>query len=162
MDSHRHAPDLWVCQRSRERERPFNQDGAIMQLCTPRKPHIQLGSCLLCAHSNCAYFESRGREGPALAHTVWSRQCGETGSQFTGVLVHIRQLLERKGQTNPPGTELEGEPRRKAHTKQSRPDSGLGFQAKVLEAFQVVPSSLDRDGGERANREMCSGSEAGS
>jgi len=28
------------------------------------------------------------------------------------------------------------------HIRQSRPDSGLGFQAKVLENFQVVPSSL--------------------
>ena len=26
-----------------------------------------------------------------------------------------------------------------AHRRQSRPDSSLGFQAKVLEAFQVVP-----------------------
>ena len=29
-----------------------------------------------------------------------------------------------------------------AHTRQSRPDSGLGFQVKVLKTFQVVPSSL--------------------
>ena len=29
-----------------------------------------------------------------------------------------------------------------AHVRQSRPDSGLGFQVKVLEAFQGVPSSL--------------------
>jgi len=28
-----------------------------------------------------------------------------------------------------------------AHVKQSRPDSGLGFQVEVLEIFQVVPSS---------------------
>ena len=30
--------------------------------------------------------------------------------------------------------------------RQSRPDSGLGFQVQVLEAFQVVLSSLGRDG----------------
>jgi len=30
-----------------------------------------------------------------------------------------------------------------AHVTQSRPDSGLGFQAQVLKTFQVVPSSLD-------------------
>ena len=30
-----------------------------------------------------------------------------------------------------------------AHIRQPRPDSGLGFQAKVLETFQGVPSSLD-------------------
>ena len=29
-----------------------------------------------------------------------------------------------------------------AHIRQSRPDSGLGFQAKVLETFSAVPSSL--------------------
>jgi len=29
-----------------------------------------------------------------------------------------------------------------AHTRQSRPHSGLGFQGKVVETFQVVPSSL--------------------
>ena len=29
-----------------------------------------------------------------------------------------------------------------AHTRQSRPDSGHGFQVKVLELFQVVHSSL--------------------
>ena len=29
-----------------------------------------------------------------------------------------------------------------AHMRQSRPDSGLGVQVKVLEAFQVVPSLL--------------------
>ena len=29
-----------------------------------------------------------------------------------------------------------------AHIRQSRPDYGLCFQAKVLETFQVVPSSL--------------------
>ena len=29
-----------------------------------------------------------------------------------------------------------------AHVKQSRPDSGHGFQVKVLKIFQVVPSSL--------------------
>ena len=29
-----------------------------------------------------------------------------------------------------------------AHTTQSRPDSGLGFQVEVLRTFQVVPSSL--------------------
>jgi hypothetical protein len=29
-----------------------------------------------------------------------------------------------------------------AHIRQSRPDSGLGFQVKVLKIFQVVPSSL--------------------
>ena len=27
-----------------------------------------------------------------------------------------------------------------AHIRQSRPDSGLGFQVKVLKPFQVVPS----------------------
>ena len=30
-----------------------------------------------------------------------------------------------------------------AHVRQSRPDSGLGFQIKVLETFLVVPSSLE-------------------
>ena len=30
-----------------------------------------------------------------------------------------------------------------AHVRQSCPDSGLGFQAKVLETFKVVPFSLD-------------------
>ena len=29
-----------------------------------------------------------------------------------------------------------------AHIRQSRPDSGLGVQVKVLETFQIVPSSL--------------------
>ena len=29
-----------------------------------------------------------------------------------------------------------------AHVRQSRPDSGLGFQAKVLKTFQSVPCSL--------------------
>ena len=29
-----------------------------------------------------------------------------------------------------------------AHTRLSRPDSGLGFQVKVLKTFQMVPSSL--------------------
>ena len=29
-----------------------------------------------------------------------------------------------------------------AHVRQSRPDSGTGFQAKVLKTFQVAPSSL--------------------
>jgi len=29
-----------------------------------------------------------------------------------------------------------------AHVRQSRPDSGLGFQVKVLKPFQVDPSSL--------------------
>jgi len=29
-----------------------------------------------------------------------------------------------------------------AHTRQSRPDSGLDFQVKVLTTFRVVPSSL--------------------
>ena len=28
------------------------------------------------------------------------------------------------------------------HIRQSRPDSGLGFQVKVRKTFQVVPSSL--------------------
>jgi len=28
-----------------------------------------------------------------------------------------------------------------AHTRQSRPDFGVGFQFKVLERFQVVPTS---------------------
>ena len=39
--------------------------------------------------------------------------------------------------------------RHMAHTRQSRPDSGLGFQVKVDQTFQVVPSSrgsgLDTD-----------------
>ena len=30
-----------------------------------------------------------------------------------------------------------------AHIRQSRPDSGLGFQVKVLKIFQDVPSSLE-------------------
>ena len=42
-----------------------------------------------------------------------------------------------------------------AHARQSRPDSGLGFQVKVLTTFVVVPSSLGS--GRRG-----SGSEAGS
>jgi len=29
-----------------------------------------------------------------------------------------------------------------AHVRQSRPDSGLGFQVKVLKPFKVVPFSL--------------------
>ena len=29
-----------------------------------------------------------------------------------------------------------------AHIRQSRPDSGLGFQVKVRKTFQVVPYSL--------------------
>jgi len=29
-----------------------------------------------------------------------------------------------------------------AHVRQSRPDSGIGFQVKVPEMFQVVPCSL--------------------
>ena len=31
-----------------------------------------------------------------------------------------------------------------AHIRQSRPDSGLCFQVKVLRTFPVVPSSLER------------------
>ena len=31
-----------------------------------------------------------------------------------------------------------------AHTRQSRPDSGLGFQVNVLKTFLRVPSSLGR------------------
>ena len=31
-----------------------------------------------------------------------------------------------------------------AHRRQSMPDYGLGFQMKVPETFQVVPSSLER------------------
>jgi len=31
-----------------------------------------------------------------------------------------------------------------AHIRQSIPDSGLGFQAKVLTTFEVIPSSLGR------------------
>ena len=62
-----------------------------------------------------------------------------------------------------------------AHTRQPRPDSGLGFQAKVRETFHLVPSSLRSGGGspppsprfDGTSRvpyfiEMCSGSEAGS
>jgi len=30
-----------------------------------------------------------------------------------------------------------------AHIRQSRPDSGLGFQVKVLKTFKDVPSSLE-------------------
>ena len=30
------------------------------------------------------------------------------------------------------------------HVRQSRPDSGLGVQTKVLDTFYVVPSSLGR------------------
>ena len=30
-----------------------------------------------------------------------------------------------------------------AHIRQSRPDYSLGFQVKVLNTFEVVPSSLD-------------------
>jgi len=56
-----------------------------------------------------------------------------------------------------------------AHIRQSRPDSGLGWQANVLKTFYDVPSSLGR-GPPRTDRqfennnftEMCSGSEAGS
>ena len=29
-----------------------------------------------------------------------------------------------------------------AHTRQARPDSGLGIQAQALKTFQVVPSSI--------------------
>ena len=32
-----------------------------------------------------------------------------------------------------------------AHMRQSRPDSGLGFQIKVLKTFSVVPSWLGRE-----------------
>jgi len=45
-----------------------------------------------------------------------------------------------------------------AHIRQSRPDSGLGFQVKVRKTFEAVPSSPYC--GWRP--EMCSGSEAGS
>ena len=34
-----------------------------------------------------------------------------------------------------------------AYTRQSTPDSGLGFQVKVLETFDCFPSSLDSGGG---------------
>ena len=34
-----------------------------------------------------------------------------------------------------------------AHMKRSRPDSGLGFQLKVLETFQAVTSLLGSGGG---------------
>ena len=33
-------------------------------------------------------------------------------------------------------------PANMAHSRQSKPDPGLGFQAKVLETFPGVPSSL--------------------
>ena len=29
-----------------------------------------------------------------------------------------------------------------AHVRQSRPDYGLGFQVKVLDTFEIVPSLL--------------------
>jgi len=32
-----------------------------------------------------------------------------------------------------------------AHISQSRPDSSLGFQVKVLNTFEVVPSSVGPD-----------------
>ena len=34
-----------------------------------------------------------------------------------------------------------------AHTRHSRPGSGLGFQANILTTFQVVPSSLESGAG---------------
>ena len=36
-----------------------------------------------------------------------------------------------------------------AHVRQSRPDSGLGFQVKAIESFQVVPFSLGSEQGVR-------------
>jgi len=36
-----------------------------------------------------------------------------------------------------------------AHMRQSRPDSGLGFQVKVLETFELASSSLGSAGGVR-------------
>jgi hypothetical protein len=41
-----------------------------------------------------------------------------------------------------------------AHIRQSRPDSGLGFQVKVLQTFQVVPSSLGRVHGYLADKKQ--------
>ena len=34
-----------------------------------------------------------------------------------------------------------------AHIRQSRPDSGLGFQVKAPKIFQAVPSSLEKQQG---------------
>ena len=39
-----------------------------------------------------------------------------------------------------------------AHIKQSRPDSGLGFQVKVLKTFYAVPSSFGSGKVERSTR----------
>jgi len=46
-----------------------------------------------------------------------------------------------------------------AHTRQSRPDSGLGFQVKALKPFKLFPV---RSEAVPEVTEMCSGSEAGS
>jgi hypothetical protein len=59
---------------------------------------------------------------------------------------------------------------RSAHSRQSIPDSGLGSQTRVLEPFQVVPSSFGSGQGlgigtsqfKNYFTEMCSGSENGS
>jgi hypothetical protein len=39
-----------------------------------------------------------------------------------------------------------------AHIRQSRPDSGLGFQVKVLKTFQVVPFFAEAESEDRAPR----------
>ena len=45
-----------------------------------------------------------------------------------------------------------------AHIRQSRPDSGLGFQVKVLKHFQVVLSSLGSGGVNHASLLLMDGS----
>ena len=47
------------------------------------------------------------------------------------------------------------------HIRQSRPDSGLGFQEKVLHTFQAVPSSLGSGVPRRATHSTPPGIEQG-
>ena len=47
-----------------------------------------------------------------------------------------------------------------AHIRQSKPDSGLGYQVKLLILFQVVPSSLES--GYRDRLDKKTGTHAGS
>ena len=53
---------------------------------------------------------------------------------------HVDRWLERP--SSPTAVERGTHKTVKARTRQSRPDSGLGFQVKVLNTFQGVPSSL--------------------
>jgi len=77
-------------------------------------------------------------------HSRFSRECHEEGINDDGD--DDATSFSRTSHANPSPT---GEALRlccadMAHLREPEPDFGLGFQIKDLEAFQVVPSSLER------------------